>query len=150
MRCWLLALVLTAACDKGTAPPPASTGSPNAQTETGPRARPPGMLGASGPGTTAPPTGDRARQMFSTVCATCHGMSGRGDGPASENLNPKPRDYTDAKWQASVSDDDLRKTILLGGQATGKSAMMPGQPQLKDDPQTLDGLVRIIRGFAQR
>lgn len=142
---WVFALAISlgVACDKGTAPPPPSTGTPNSQTESGPRARRPGN-------TVVQPSGDRAAQMFAKVCAMCHGETGRGDGPASENLNPKPRNYTDATWQASVTDEDLKKTILLGGQGVGKSAMMPGQPQLKNDPETLDGLVRIIRGFAKR
>lgn len=73
-----------------------------------------------------------------------------GNGPGAENLNPKPRNYTDAKWQASVTDDDLRKTILMGGQAVGKSPMMPGNPQLKDQPEVLDGLVQIIRNFGRQ
>jgi len=93
---------------------------------------------------------DEAQTMFKTVCATCHGESGLGNGPGAAALNPKPRNYTDPKWQASVSDDDLKKTILLGGQGVGKSPMMPGQPQLKDQPEVLDGLVTIIRGFAKR
>ncbi|MDB4958347.1 MAG: hypothetical protein JWO36_5916 [Myxococcales bacterium] len=88
--------------------------------------------------------------MFATVCATCHGSDGTGTGPAAENLNPKPRNYTDPAWQASVTDDDLRKTILLGGQGVGKSPMMPGNPQLKDQPEVLDGLVQIVRGFGRK
>ena len=85
--------------------------------------------------------------MFATVCATCHGMDGTGNGPAASTLNPKPRNYTDAAWQASVTDDELRKTILKGGGAVGKSMMMPGNPQLEGQPEVLDGLVKIIRGF---
>ena len=88
--------------------------------------------------------------MFMTVCATCHGPDGTGNGPAAETLNPKPRNYTDAAWQGSVTDDDLKKIILLGGQAVGKSPMMPANAHLKDDPATLDGLVQIIRSFAKK
>ena len=32
----------------------------------------------------------------------------------------------------------------------GKSPMMPGQPQLKGEPEVLDGLVKIIRSFAKK
>ncbi len=67
----------------------------------------------------------------------------------SASLNPRPRDYTDTKWQASVTDDQLKETILKGGQGVGKSPMMPGQPQLADHPEVLDGLVQIIRGFGK-
>jgi cytochrome c553 len=135
----LFVLVLIAACGKNNEPPPGTTGSPNAKQESGPGAR----RGA----TADVPPAERAQKMFQTVCAMCHGTDGTGRGPAAENLNPKPRNYTDPAWQASVTDEDIRKTILLGGQATGKSASMPGNPDLKDKPEVLDELVKIIRGF---
>ncbi|HRC57938.1 MAG TPA: hypothetical protein PKU97_18560, partial [Kofleriaceae bacterium] len=77
------------------------------------------------------------------------GPTGKGDGQASAALNPKPRNYSDKAWQASVTDDDLRKTILLGGPGGGKSPTMPGQPQLKDKPAVLDALVVMIREFGK-
>jgi mono/diheme cytochrome c family protein len=95
-----------------------------------------------------PPGLKKAKAMFGSVCATCHGIDGTGSGPAAVNLNPRPRNYTDAKWQSTVTDDQIKNTILLGGAGVGKSPMMPAQPQLKDDPDTLAGLVKIIRGFA--
>ena len=136
----LIAMLVVAACGKGNEPPPPSTGAPMPQQETGPsekRGAPPAMS-----------ADEQAKAMFQTVCAMCHGADGTGNGPASANLNPKPRNYTDATWQASVTDEDLRKIILHGGQAVGKSATMPGQPQLKDQPEVLDALVKLIRGFA--
>jgi hypothetical protein len=78
----------------------------------------------------------------------CHGESGKGDGPAAAALTPKPRDYTDATWQKSVTDDQIRKAITGGGAAVGKSPLMPGQPDLSSNPAALDGLVKLIRGFA--
>ncbi len=135
-----LALLFCVACSKNNEPPPPSSGSPNAQPESGPK------------GKRAPGTGpsEKAQQMFATVCATCHGADGTGNGPAAESLNPKPRNYTDPAWQQSVTDDEIRKTILLGGQGVGKSPMMPGQPQLKETPEVLDELVKIIRGFGKK
>jgi cytochrome c553 len=137
---FLLALLLIAACGKNNEPPPPSSGSPNAQPESGPST--PRHRTASADGIP-----EKARQMFATVCATCHGQTGEGNGPAAANLSPKPRNYTDAAWQASVTDDDLKQTILKGGAGVGKSPMMPGNPQLAQDPEVLDGLVKIIRGF---
>jgi len=32
--------------------------------------------------------------MFRTYCAPCHGVAGKGDGPAAPALNPKPADLT--------------------------------------------------------
>jgi len=143
MRFAFTLLLVVAACGKNTEPPPPSTGSPNAQPESGPSGKR-RTTAASADG-----INEQARQMFATVCATCHGSTGKGDGPAAANLNPKPRNYTDAAWQASVTDDDLAKTILEGGAGVGKSPMMPGNPQLKDQPEVLAGLVKIIRGFKQ-
>jgi cytochrome c553 len=138
MRNLLIAILLLSACGKNSEPPPPSSGSPNAKPESGP-SHP--RSGGGGP--------SQAEQMFATVCATCHGMDGTGKGPAAESINPKPRNYTDPAWQASVTDDQLKETILKGGQGVGKSPMMPGQPQLKDQPEVLDGLVQIIRKFGK-
>jgi mono/diheme cytochrome c family protein len=135
----LIALALLVACSKNDEPPPPSSGSPSAQPESGPKGK-----------RSAGPIPEKAQQMFMTVCATCHGADGSGNGPAAETLNPKPRNYTDPAWQAGVTDDEIRKTILLGGAGVGKSATMPGNPHLKEDAETLDGLVRIIRGFGKR
>jgi mono/diheme cytochrome c family protein len=87
--------------------------------------------------------------MFGSMCAMCHGSDGTGRGPASASLNPKPRDYTDAAWQASITDDQIKEAIVKGGQALGKSPMMPAQPQLADQPELLNGLVQIIRKFGK-
>jgi mono/diheme cytochrome c family protein len=138
MRSLWIALLVCVACGKGQEPPPPTSGSPNAKPESGPR----GTVSAGGGMA-------QARSMYETVCAMCHGIDGTGNGQAAASLNPKPRNYTDAAWQASVTDDDLKKTILLGGQGVGKSPTMPGQPQLKDQPAVLDGLVQIIRGFGK-
>ena len=134
---FVLALLVCVACGKNTEPPPPSSGSPLAKPESGPS------------GTRRAPTAinEQAQLMFDSVCATCHGADGTGNGPAAETLKPKPRNYTDAAWQASVTDDELRTTILKGGQAVGKSPMMPGNPQLEGKPEVLDGLIQIIRKF---
>jgi len=136
MRSLVIAIILVSACGKNSEPPPPSSGSPNAKPESGP-SRP--RSGGGGP--------SQAEQMFATVCITCHGTDGTGNGPASASLNPKPRNYTDAAWQAGVTDDQIKEIILKGGQGVGKSPMMPGQPQLSEQPEVLDGLVQIIRKF---
>jgi hypothetical protein len=84
--------------------------------------------------------------MFTMRCTPCHGTTGHGDGPGSAALNPKPRNYTDAVWQKSVTDDQIKKTILYGGAAVGKSPLMPANPDLDGKPE-LDGLVAKVRSF---
>ena len=86
------------------------------------------------------------KEIFKTRCAPCHGESGKGDGPGAAALTPKPRDYTNAAWQDSVKDEDIKKTILYGGAAVGKSAAMPARPDLEGKPD-LDALVKYVRSF---
>ncbi|HET8936297.1 MAG TPA: c-type cytochrome [Polyangiales bacterium] len=101
------------------------------------------------PAPTAPTaTAETPQDVFKTRCVMCHGESGKGDGAAAAALNPKPRNYTDAEWQKSVTDDQIKKTITGGGASVGKSPIMPAQPDLASKPEVLDGLVKIIRGFA--
>ncbi len=145
MRCsfaglLLILLVVVTGCGKNDQPPAPSSGARGGP-ESGPANRPK----PRGPNET-----DEAERLFYTTCAACHGMDGTGNGRAAENLNPKPRNYTDAAWQASVTDDEIRKTILLGGAGVGKSAMMPPNPQLTDKPEVVEGLVKIIRAFGKQ
>jgi cytochrome c553 len=105
--------------------------------------------GGSTAAVAAVPPAEEARTTFKTICATCHGDGGLGNGPAAPSLTPKPRNYTDKTWQASVTDDQITKTILMGGAAVGKSPIMPAQPQLKEKPEVVAAMVQIIRGFGK-
>lgn len=67
----------------------------------------------------------KGKEKFNQICASCHGPTGHGDGPAAAALNPKPRNLSDAKYVSTISDDQLFKTIKEGGSAVGKSALMP-------------------------
>lgn len=88
-----------------------------------------------------------AQQQFESVCVTCHGNTGHGDGPGAGPLNPKPRSFADIAWQDSVTDEHIQKTVVFGGAAVGKSAVMPSHPQFKGQTDMLAGLVKIVRGF---
>lgn len=88
------------------------------------------------------------QELFASRCTPCHGPSGKGDGAAAAALNPKPRDYTNKDWQASMTDEALKKVIVGGGASVGKSATMPPNPDLAGKPE-LDGLVAIIRAFGK-
>jgi len=86
---------------------------------------------------------EAGKAKFQQLCAVCHGPAGAGDGPAAAGLNPKPRKFNDAEWQATVEDDYLKKIIAEGGPAVGKSPMMTAQRGLKDEE--LDNLIAFIR-----
>lgn len=88
--------------------------------------------------------------LFQSLCSTCHGTTGHGDGPGAAACEPKPRSFADAAWQSSVTDEHIVKTVTLGGAAVGKSPQMPAQPQLKGKTEVLQNLVEIVRNFAAR
>jgi mono/diheme cytochrome c family protein len=90
-----------------------------------------------------------AKEIFDQRCSACHGTSGKGDGPGAAALNPKPRNYSDKEWQKSTTDEQIKKTILMGGAAVGKSPIMPGSPDLDSKPEVVEGLVKIVRGFGK-
>lgn len=44
---------------------------------------------------TTPPHYERGKALYAQLCASCHGASGAGDGPARAGLDPPPIDFTD-------------------------------------------------------
>ncbi|RFF33019.1 c-type cytochrome [Wenzhouxiangella sediminis] len=83
---------------------------------------------------------------FKQLCATCHGPTGKGDGPASAALNPQPRDLSDAEWQNAVDDAHIRTVIKDGGAAVGLSPIMTAFGHSLND-EDLDNLVAYIRSL---
>lgn len=102
---------------------------------------------ASASASSGAPIPAEAQETYAQRCAMCHGTSGKGDGSAAAALNPKPRNYTDAAWQKSVKDEDLRTVILKGGAGAGKSPLMPASPDLESKPAVVNGLISIIRSY---
>ncbi|MEY4632358.1 MAG: hypothetical protein RIQ81_2478 [Pseudomonadota bacterium] len=86
---------------------------------------------------------------YATMCASCHGEDGKGNGAASAGLNPKPRNFHDAAWQAKVDDAHIYVVIEKGGAAKGLSGTMPpwGGVLSKDE---IDGLVKMIRDYVKK
>lgn len=86
------------------------------------------------------------RKLYSSYCATCHGDSGKGDGPAGKALPVKPADHTDAKVMNGFTDKFLFEIISKGGAAVGKSAFMPSWGGVLKDNQVRD-LVAYVRSI---
>lgn len=86
-----------------------------------------------------------AESLFGDRCAVCHGPNGDGNGPGAANLNPKPVDFRNLKWQRSVSDEKITKAIVYGGPAVGLSAAMAANPDLEKQPSVVAALVEHIR-----
>lgn len=94
---------------------------------------------------TAPSAAD-VPEIYARRCAACHGAAGHGDGVAAQAMEPRPRDFRAARFQRSVSDDELRSVIVAGGTVRALSASMPAHPDLNRAQQ--DALIRFIRSVA--
>lgn len=137
---WLAALALAlVACGE----PPAQTGASEPEPARQPAAAP-----APAPSAPADLRAE-AEELFAMRCQTCHGPEGAGDGPGSAALTPKPRNFQDQEWQASVSDEHIANIIQFGGAAVGKSPVMPGNPDLTSKPELVQALVGVIRDLGE-
>ncbi len=99
-----------------------------------------------------PAAAKEAAAIFKTTCTPCHGATGKGDGVAAAALNPKPRNFSDPAWQKAAKDADLSAIILKGGLGVNppKSPTMPPNPGLKDKPEVLAALVKLVRSFGAK
>jgi mono/diheme cytochrome c family protein len=65
----------------------------------------------------------RGEVLFKQNCTSCHGDTGRGDGPAIATLNPKPRNFTQSQgWSHGYRITDIFATITNGVKGTGMAS----------------------------
>lgn len=102
-----------------------------------------GLLANNHTSAAAAPTAKKTLTLFKTTCATCHGNTGKGDGPAAKALKPKPRDLSSKAIMSKISDQRIFDTIKKGGLAMRKSPLMPAFTHLK--PHEIKALVAHIR-----
>ena len=94
---------------------------------------------------------ERGAEIYTVRCALCHGDEGDGMGPATERLNPPPRDFTMAQYkirttgfeEIAPADADLVRMIHDGMPGTA----MPGWGDLLSE-QDIDDLVVFIKTLA--
>jgi len=95
-------------------------------------------------------TGDpvaAGKQIFMQIFIPCHGPEGKGDGPASVSLDPKPRNLTDATYMAQLNDRYLFELISRGGIAVGKSPLMPAQSALVT--QDINNVIAFVKTLSK-
>ncbi len=90
----------------------------------------------------AAPAADAAagKATFELNCVSCHGVSGKGDGPVGAVLQPPPRDFSQGDFKFDTDGDgkpgtdaDLKAVIAQGAAAFGGSPLMAPWPTLSDD-----------------
>lgn len=75
------------------------------------------------------PEAAQGAKLYQTLCVSCHGATGAGDGPAAGILDPAPVDFTDASRARERSLFALYQVITQGLEGTA----MPSYAQLPDD-----------------
>ncbi len=97
--------------------------------------------------------------IFNANCSSCHGVSGKGDGPVGAVLVPPPRDFTVGEFVfdpngngVNGEDEDLQMVIKNGAMKFGGSPLMAPWPTLTDD-QIADIIAHIrslkVEGVAE-
>jgi mono/diheme cytochrome c family protein len=84
----------------------------------------------------------RGRELFRTTCASCHGETGLGDGPAGLVLNPRPRNFHVATgWTNGARISDIYRTLQEGIVKNGMASYsyLP--------PSDRFALIHLIRSF---
>ncbi len=93
------------------------------------------------------------KELYDSLCQTCHGSEGMGDGAGVPEHLLKPRPFTqsafkfdtDADWQRGT-DQDLANVIKNGTAVYGGSTLMPPWAQLSEDEiADLVGYVRELQ-----
>jgi len=98
------------------------------------------------------PTGDlrgdaqAGQEIHVEHCAGCHGYDGKAEVIVM-HMDEPPRDQTDVEYMEKLNDPFLYLAICKGGEAIGKSIVMPGWGDMLTDQEIRD-LVAWIRTFS--
>lgn len=85
-----------------------------------------------------------AKENWEKTCAKCHGAEGKGDTKIGQKLEIK--DLTDAKVQASFTDEQAAKAMKEGiKDSEGKMRMKPIEGLSDDDIKALVQKVRSLK-----
>ena len=94
------------------------------------------------------------KTTYMQFCVTCHGESGKGDGPVGKALTPPPRDFTKAEFKFDTDKDgktgtdaDLKNVITKGAGAFGGNQLMAPWGHLP--ASDIDNLIAYIRTLKQ-
>ena len=71
-----------------------------------------------------PVSAGRAAEQFKGLCSSCHGLAGRGDGPAAAALKPPPVSFHDGARMGEVAPSLAFHTLTFG---------VPGTPMVSFD-----------------
>ena len=92
--------------------------------------------------------------IFETNCQSCHGATGKGDGPVGAALDPKPRDFSVGEFKFDAdgdgtpgTDSDIKNIVQKGAGAYGGSMLMAPWPTLSETD--IENVTVYIRSLKQ-
>lgn len=89
---------------------------------------------------------EQARSLFNVNCARCHGASGKGDGPDSQELGDYVPNFTDPNFHKWRTDEEILAVLHGGGPAIGRGPMMPPWEGVLSE-QEMIALKDYVRSF---
>ena len=125
---YAITLLLTSTSVRSTSSPSGTTG--QVVDLSVPRV-PPDLLSAAralkNPVSPTPENLARGKKIFTSTgaCYTCHGVEGKGDGPAGVGLIPPPRNFTDPNFHGLRTDGELYWVVTHGSPGTSMFAYAP-------------------------
>ena len=105
---------------------------------------------------------NNGQQMFTSYCAPCHGVDGKGRGPAGSAMNPKPTDLTQLtrKNHGKYPDTHVVSILEFGTEVSAHgSAKMPvwgpilgtmNRANLQDKQLRISNLARYLETIQQQ
>jgi mono/diheme cytochrome c family protein len=94
------------------------------------------------------------KTIYTTNCLSCHGETGKGDGPVGAALNPSPRDFSVGEFKFDAdkdgtagTDEDLKLVIVQGAGAYGGSPLMAPWAHLPESD--IQDVILYIRTLKQ-
>ena len=108
------------------------------------------LLGAALLLLVAGPAGAAPGDVYQRHCAVCHGVEGRGDGPAAGLLDPRPRDFTAGRYKFRSTPTGTLPTVEDVALTIGAGLPGTSMPAYRDllSPQEIDALVREVLALA--
>lgn len=91
--------------------------------------------------------GDAAKgeAHYKTLCISCHGEKGDGNGPAAAAMNPKPGNFSDPANAQRITAEWAYKMVKNGGAANGKSPLMVSWAGALNDQQIRDVTAYVLK-----
>jgi mono/diheme cytochrome c family protein len=92
---------------------------------------------------------EQGERVFESVCATCHGITGRPDpdSPVVQAFDPMPADLSDPLFNSREPRADWFMVVKHGGHAMGLSAQMPAQDANLTDEE-IESVVAYVKTLA--